>query len=531
MTTGYVPSAEEVGAPTLPKRLELVITDSPGFVRLAALFAIAVTFERIWLSQSVPLWLDETWTAMIATRPDWASFWREAYLDVNAPFYYLIMKLWVGVAGTSNVMLRLPSLLCIYAAAALPLLWRAHGLDRKAALVWASLILLWWPGIIMSIDARTYGLLLLASTAGAIAFIQALRSPRSVNFLLWAAIGAVQVFSHYFAYFLVALQGIVLVGRWRLALIKRWYAFVPFAIPFVWTAYHLPRVLEYGKPGVAWYEPTNFQAALNYVVFTFGAPNSLFPTVLLLALGGALWKSNRELADLPVPVAQSVLGESAFAIRCAVLTGVCALVIVLVLGALKASLTARYLVPLVPTMLLGVVLMAHRTGRSDLAYSFLIIVYGLFALDAGSANEALESRSNYGYERASDFLEASRPRRLIFLWDHTNTAVLDEASLEGIGNFFFVRHDVPIETTALRLSRLDDPNVAIENAVKGDRVGVIWLYDAQRDSAAKLHPPRLADDPAWHCRDVRSYVYRKETKKKELGVGTIACARVTERNL
>lgn len=124
-----------------------------------------VTVERFWLAQGLPLWLDETWTAMIARQPTWNAFWREVWLDCNAPFYYLLMWLWEGVAGQSNLALRLPSIVFVTLAGVLPAFWRAPGMSREAALTWAALLCLWWPGIAVSLDARAYGLLLLVSVA------------------------------------------------------------------------------------------------------------------------------------------------------------------------------------------------------------------------------------------------------------------------------------------------------------------------------------------------------------------------------
>jgi hypothetical protein len=511
----------------VPARLNAIVRESSPLMRLVTALVCAVTIERAWLGVSLPLWLDETWTAMIATRPDWASFWREAWLDVNAPFYYLFMKLWVGVAGTSNEMLRLPSLLFFYAAAALPLMWRAHGLNRTATVVWGALILLWWPGIAMTLDARTYGLLLFASVAGAIAFMQAMRDPRPAYFLLWAAIGSVQLLSHYFAYFLVALQGLLLLSRWRLHLVRHWYAFLPFVIPLGWTIHHFSRVQMYGQPGIAWYDPTDLAAAVRYTMFSFGPPSGLFAAILVLALGGALWKSNWQYNPGRMPLAESAAPGSDAAIRWTIGGAIATLAFLLVFSSIKASLTDRYVVPMVPSMLLAMVVLASRIGRSELAYTLMVLVYGVFALTPSNLSTELNNRSNYGYERASDFLEADRPDRLIFIWDHSNTQILDEASLARIGDFFLLRNGLPVETEALRLSRFDDPNEAIRKAVKSDRTAVIWLYDAQRSSAARLHPPRLANDPAWRCRDKRSYLVRRETMKRELWVGTLACTTVT----
>lgn len=524
MASQYIELDSRTAAPSRLDRLKQAVTGSSDLTRLVAFLAIAVTVERIWLGQGVPLWLDETWTAMIATRPDWASFWREAYLDVNAPFYYVFMKLWTGVFGISNTALRLPSLLFIYAAAALPLLWRAHGLDRKAALVWGALMLLWWPGIIMSIDARTYGLLLFASAAGAIAFIQAMRSLRTGYFVLWAAIGAVQMFSHYFAYFLVATQGLFLLWRWRIELVKRWYAFAPFAIPFAWTAYHLPRVLEYGKPGIAWYQPTDFDAAINFVVFSFGAPSKQFPLILLLALAGALWKSGWQLADNRSSVRPAPEGASQ-AINQAVLAAIVALAVVLVLGTLKASLADRYIVPVVPSMLLGVVLLAGRIPRFELACSLVLIVFGTFALKFGAVEKALADRSVQGFEQASEFIAVKEPNTLIFLTDYTNTPILDENSMERLGEFFLVRNGQVVKTQTLRLKKFDDPNAVLRQAVNNRQgTAFIWVYDAQYDLPTKRHPPRFSSDADWRCFDNKSYRYIAKEKKTLLSIGTLACS-------
>src|SRR4051812_14821337 len=73
----------------------------------------AVLAIRFWLIPGLPLWLDETWTAVIAGQPTWAAFWREVWLDANAPLYYLVMALW---PGEGNFALRLPSLIFMSAA-------------------------------------------------------------------------------------------------------------------------------------------------------------------------------------------------------------------------------------------------------------------------------------------------------------------------------------------------------------------------------------------------------------------------------
>ena len=55
--------------------------------------------------------------AAIAGQTTFGGFWRQVWLDVvNAPLYYLVMHLWQGLFGLSDVSLRLPS--AIFGAAA-----------------------------------------------------------------------------------------------------------------------------------------------------------------------------------------------------------------------------------------------------------------------------------------------------------------------------------------------------------------------------------------------------------------------------
>lgn len=493
--------------------------------RLILIALLAVTAQRIWLGHALPLWLDETWTAVIAGQPTWADFWREAWLDCNAPLYYLVERLWIGVAGNSNAALRVPSAVFFYAAAAVPLVWRDHGIGARGALLWSAILLLWAPGVLMTVDARSYGLLMLISVCAVIAFARAWRQPSASAFLLWATLGALQMLTHYFAGFVVAAQGLLLLYRWRLTLLRRFFAFAPLAVPVAWTLYHLPRLRDYARPDVVWYEPTGFDQVAGYTVFTIGGWNPYFALVLFLALGGALWKSGWTLLEGPTDRAGGTARDDG-ALH-AVLAGALALAAILVGTSLLSSLTERYLVPIVPSMLLGVVLLAMRIPRTDIALPFTVGIYAVFALNPVAFAKEAESRSHYGYERASDFIAEHRPRNLVFVWDHPAAKVLDRGSLAQIGEFFLERRGVPVKTQALVLGERDDPNAAIRAAVREPGTALLWLYNAERKSAARHFPPTFADDPAWRCLDRRRYL-KKKGGRRTLEVGVIACVPSTK---
>jgi len=55
-------------------------------------------------------WGDEAYTALVVVQP-WGDFWKTLLQDVHPPLYWLVLKPWAMVAGTSELALRYPSIL------------------------------------------------------------------------------------------------------------------------------------------------------------------------------------------------------------------------------------------------------------------------------------------------------------------------------------------------------------------------------------------------------------------------------------
>lgn len=516
----------QLALPSLPQRLigrqTFANSEQSAFLALSLVVAAAITIVRITHSFGVPLWLDETWTAVIATQPNWSLFWREAWLDCNAPLYYIIERVWISLAGVSNVAMRLPSAICLYLAALVPLLWRISGLNKQATITWSLMLLLWWPGLMISIDARAYGLLLLLSVCNLIAFTKLHLNLNTRTLAVWSTLSSLLVLTHYYGYFLLLSQGILLAWKYRLGLVRYCHGLLPFTPALAWTLYHLPRLAAYARPDVVWYEPTTFETTPRYLLYTFGAPSPYFAPSIAAALGIAFWRSGWRLSP---QADKSEFDRSAHrAINAAMLSGVIALALVLIISGFQASLAERYLVPIVPFMLLAVVCSANRLARKDLAYILLIVVYATYALVPGPLHDALQSRSFYGYEAQSRYVAASKPSNVLFVWDHPATKIMDDRSLEQIGTFFLRRDGIQTTTNVLKLQEDKDPNVEILQAARNPRTAVIWLYDAKRRSAAANFPPTLSTKKDWQCSDQRKYVkYDRDNPNPELEVGVIAC--------
>ena len=415
----------------------------------------AVLVLRILLGRDLPLWADETWTAMIATQPDWSGFWREAWLDCNAPLYYLLTALWTEVAGASHAALRAPSLLFVCLAGLAPLAWRAPGLSREAALTWGALIFLWMGATGIALDARGYGLLLLLATLQAIAFAALVAEPSARRAWLWTALASAAFATHYFSLAPTAVQAAMVLAIHRRHVLRLAPAALAFAPGLAWAAVHLPRLAEYARPEIAWYAPLDAASALWLAAYAFGAWSWWFaPAAIALPLAlRKLWGGSGAAA-----------GERALVALC--VAAIAALALLLAAGAARPSITARYLVPLVPSLLLLPVLLAGRIRRRHAAFVALVLLFLTPYADPRALREELDQRSAFSIEPASQALMRGAPQRLVFVWDHPAAPILDRGSLAGFGGYFFRRGG-------------QEPLVEVASAPPAPQGGtaIIWLYD------------------------------------------------------
>jgi hypothetical protein len=453
----------------------------------AALYAVAalgfafILALRIWLMLDLPLWLDETWTAVIAGQPSWTAFWREVWLDANAPLYYVVMALW---PGDSNFALRVPSLLFAIAAPLLILAWKAPGLTREARLAWAALIFFWSPGLLLSADARSYALLLLVSAAQAIAYIRLLEAPDRRRATLWCGLAALAVFTHYFAAWPALTQGLFYLALHRRRALRTWPALLVLAPLAAWGLYHLPRLLIYAQPGIAWYDRLSLPLAAQVASSTLG------PSVAFALILGAILAACRLLRA----------EESGQSARWTAWSGLACLALLVAVGMSRPFLIDRYLVPLVPSLLLGVVLLA----RTPAGYAAVALWY-LLAINPMAARATLETRSRFGLEMPSGYLLPARPDSLTYAIAYPGARVLDPGTMAQIGGHFFARAGRPLR--ARMLIKRENPTAELLAAATGERPAIILLYGFP-------DAPDLARiDPKWQCQDLRGY-----------RTGTLACA-------
>jgi uncharacterized membrane protein len=174
-------------------------------VVLAAI-VLAGTSLRFTNIGAKELWYDEAFTARVLSY---------SYTDIvlfaktlHPPLYYILLKAWTGLFGTSELALRAPS--AIVGVLTIPLAyWLVSTVtSTKKRALWAALVVAVNPFLITySQEARSYALLAFLTVLATLVALQAMRTKK---YLAFAAVLPVLFLTHYVALFgIVALIALV----------------------------------------------------------------------------------------------------------------------------------------------------------------------------------------------------------------------------------------------------------------------------------------------------------------------------------
>jgi mannosyltransferase len=197
--------------PTARRRWSRRLPDARR-IAVSALIAV-VAFGlvlRFWASSS--LWLDEAQSVAIARLP-LGQLFDALRQDGSPPLYYLLLHGWMAVFGTGDFAVR--ALSGVFSVAALPVVYlmgRRIAGHRVGAV--AALFLLTSPfAIRYATETRMYSLLVLLTLVGFLALSWVERRADRWPVVALAATTAALLYTHYWAIFLVAVVGLVVLVR------------------------------------------------------------------------------------------------------------------------------------------------------------------------------------------------------------------------------------------------------------------------------------------------------------------------------
>lgn len=470
----------------------MTVSARPNHTRERALLLSAIALGlllRMTMGWQAPLWLDETYTAVIAGQPDTADLYGWMRRELSGPVFYALSWLVAGAAGLSNIALRAPSFF-FAAAAVLLVAWRGHD-DVRLKLAWAALLALWWPGIYQASQARPQALLLLLAVIQALAFIRIWKGGAARWSWAWCAMTALMLLTHIYAAVPAGLQFIALAWKVR----QKWRTHVAALAAFLpvglWYASQIPFYMSFARPGVASYPVLQPEDVIDFAPDLIGGASSLAWVMLTLAAGITMM----HFRDRPrVPGRLPALSGEAILALC----GIAAALFIFSLGMIRPSYVARYMVPCAPGVLLGIAMALLRaTGDWRRALGAMIGLSIAQAVLVGALSfPQYRQREIYPleFEQASQWLlEQPSDRPVIFTWDYPVAAINPDANLIEVGGFFFARAGQPRQIIVARPPSGAAGAQPLAQAARQHRADLIWIGD-------RKWPKALMREEGLECR-------------------------------
>lgn len=168
---------------------------------------------RLALLGHASLWLDEIFSREIATEPTLAGLWSHVQRTESTPPLYYVIDWLIG--ARSAVSLRLIPALALTAAVPVGYLAFRRVVGQRAALAVAAMLAVSPMLVSYSMDARSYGLLVLSGLLSIWGFTAVLARATAGRYAFWALACTACIWSHYFGGFLVAGEALVLLWRLR----------------------------------------------------------------------------------------------------------------------------------------------------------------------------------------------------------------------------------------------------------------------------------------------------------------------------
>jgi uncharacterized membrane protein len=245
------------------------------------------------------LWVDELFTAEL-TYHSFGEIVADVGQDLHPPLYFWAIRSWSALAGTSEVALRLPSVLV--ALLGLWLTWRLgiRIVGRQAADVGLAVLACSPLFIEFSRMARYYTWVLTLGVLATLWLVDALERGHWRSWLAYSVAVALGLFTSYLSATLVLAHGlaVVLGRRWGPAQKRNWLvSMVGVGLAFTpWLAVVLGQIHRAGV-GSADYSRSivGLVAAVTYPFYAFSVGETLFPwfplaaPAALVVLGLVAW--------------------------------------------------------------------------------------------------------------------------------------------------------------------------------------------------------------------------------------------------
>ena len=375
------PARTGIRAGARPSRLRSSVTVTPEVWILLAIVVVAIVVRFATIS-SQSYWLDESQAAheLSLSFGGMLRAWNTA--EWNPPLYLIIGWPWARLFGTGEAGLR--SLSAVLGIGLVPLLYLcgAELVSRRAGLVAAALAALNPFMVWYSQEAREYMLLTVLSAASLLFFARAWRTGGRRDLIWWAVLSALALLTQYFAGFLVAAEGVLLVYRLRSRL-----SVAALALQGIVLAPLVPHVLPQLRTPATFITDQPLALRMKQVPVTFALNTLAQSSIVTWGLIGAAVGAAILIALLLVGAEDRELSGAALAAGLAAVVIVVPLLLAL-LG--RDDFLARGLMPAWPALavVFGAACTARRTRAPGAALAVVLLagfVYAGIRIDSDAA--------------------------------------------------------------------------------------------------------------------------------------------------
>lgn len=202
---------QAAGQPRDESRAESFRSYLPYNSYLSAILAIALVLRLPGLRRS--LWLDEAYSVMVRSS---AEPLRLLTMEgPHPPLYFLLLKLWMGTFGRSEIAVRSLSVVLGVGGVAAIYLFARELYDRRTGLLAAALLSVSTLHVQLSQTARMYSALALFSLLSMHFYVRLLDSDGAGNRFGYVAVSVLLVYTHVYGWFVVLAQTLHLAVRTR----------------------------------------------------------------------------------------------------------------------------------------------------------------------------------------------------------------------------------------------------------------------------------------------------------------------------
>lgn len=217
---------------------------------------------RLHQLTAAPLWVDEAVTAWLVKLPPIEMFKMLKNIELTPPLHNCLMYVWTWVFGTSELALRLPSVLLGVASVYMLSRLGRSLYDGRTGMLAAALLAVAPYHIAYSQEGRSYSLLIFLTLWSCTLLAQLVQQVTPWRRTGYVLVTAALLYTHLYAVFVVAAQAVAFLlvmawGREKPALGLRDGALLMFRVgllylPWVWVTVIWLRFVDDGELWITW---------------------------------------------------------------------------------------------------------------------------------------------------------------------------------------------------------------------------------------------------------------------------------------